>query len=222
MEQLHPLLNYILHIDSYLFSFVSTYGIWTYLVLFTIIFCETGLVILPFLPGDSLLFASGSIAAQSNSSLNIFLLFVLLVLASITGNQLNYFIGRKVGPQAFSSDSARFLNKKHLQKTHSFYEKHGGKTIIMARFIPIIRTFAPFVAGIAYMNHYQFFLYNLASAALWIGSLTGLGYFVGGLPLVKNNFTFVIYGIIIISLLPPMFTVLYRKWCTVYQKTKDS
>ncbi|KTD12113.1 DedA family protein [Legionella jamestowniensis] len=220
MEQLHPLLHYILHIDSYLLSFVSTYGTWTYLVLFTIIFCETGLVILPFLPGDSLLFASGSIAAHVDSSLNIFLLFALLVLASIAGNQLNYLIGRKVGPQVFSSNSSRLLNKKHLQKTHRFYEKHGGKTIIMARFIPIIRTFAPFVAGIGYMSHSQFFIYNLASAALWIGSLTGLGYFVGGLPIVKNNFTLVIYGIIVLSLLPPVFTFFYRKWFGIYQKTR--
>ncbi|CEK11242.1 DedA family protein [Legionella hackeliae] len=221
MEYLQQLLNYLLHIDTYLFSFVSNYGTWTYLVLFTIIFCETGLVILPFLPGDSLLFASGSVAAQTDSSLNIFLLFVLLVVASIVGNQLNYLIGRKIGPQVFTNNNSRFLNKKHLQKTHSFYEKHGGKTIIMARFIPIIRTFAPFVAGIGYMNHSHFFLYNLISATLWIGSLIGLGYFVGALPIVRENFTLVIYGIIVLSLLPPIVTFLYRKLFPVYQKVKE-
>ncbi|KTD24755.1 DedA family protein [Legionella lansingensis] len=211
MEQLHLICNTILHLDSYLFSFVSQYGAWTYLVLFLIIFCETGLVILPFLPGDSLLFASGSIAAQSSASLDIVLLFTLLVIASIIGNQLNYFFGRVIGPQVFTSDKSRFLNKKYLMKTHHFYEKHGGKTIIFARFIPIIRTFAPFIAGIGYMKRSHFFLYNIASATLWIGSLLFLGYFVGGLPFIKNNFTLVIYGIIVLSLLPPILTFLYRK-----------
>ncbi|WED43787.1 DedA family protein [Legionella cardiaca] len=218
MEQLQHLLNYVLHIDTYLFSFVSSYGVWTYLVLFAIIFCETGLVVLPFLPGDSLLFASGSVAAQSGASLDIFLLFGLLVLASITGNQLNYSIGKMVGPQVFSRSNSRLLNKKYLQKTHLFYEKHGGKTIIFARFIPIIRTFAPFVAGIGYMNRSQFFLYNITSATLWIGSLIWLGYFVGALPFVKNNFTLVIYGIIILSLLPPVLTFFFRKLLAVHQQ----
>ncbi|KTC84196.1 DedA family protein [Legionella brunensis] len=220
MDQLQHLLNYILHIDTYLFSFVSHYGTWTYFVLFAIIFCETGLVILPFLPGDSLLFASGSIAAQHEASLDILILFGSLVLASIIGNQLNYFIGRLVGPQVFSSNNSRFLNKKYLNKTHAFYEKHGGKTIILARFIPIIRTFAPFIAGIGYMNRSQFFLYNFASATLWIGSLVWLGYFVGALPIVKNNFTLVIYGIIILSILPPILTFLYRKLLAPQQHHK--
>lgn len=215
MDQLHHLINYILHIDTYLFSFVSHYGAWTYLALFLIIFCETGLVILPFLPGDSLLFASGSIAAQSNASLDIFLLLILLIVASFVGNQLNYFIGKGIGPQVFSDNHSRFLNKKYLKQTHDFYEKHGGKTIILARFIPIIRTFAPFIAGIGYMKQTHFFFYNLFSATLWIGSLLCLGYFVGGLPFVKENFSLVIYGIIFISLLPPVFTFIYRKFATV-------
>lgn len=214
MEHLQHLLNYILHIDTYLFSFVSHYGTWTYLALFAVIFCETGLVILPFLPGDSLLFASGSIAAQANASLDVFLLFILLICASIFGNQVNYFFGRALGPQVFSRSNSRLLNKKYLQQTHAFYEKHGGKTIILARFIPIIRTFAPFVAGIGYMNRSQFFFYNLISATLWIGSLVWLGYFVGALPFVKNNFAFVIYGIIVLSLLPPILTFFCRKLTT--------
>src|SRR6266568_2229865 len=173
------LLQYILHIDTYLFSFVSTYGVWTYVLLFAIIFCETGLVVTPFLPGDSLLFAAGSIAANASPALNIQMLFLLLLLASILGNKLNYLIGRAVGPKVFLAKHSWLLNKKHLAEAHRFYEKHGGKTIILARFIPIIRTFAPFVAGIGYMSLRQFSFYNILSAFLWIGSLLGSGYFFG-------------------------------------------
>ncbi|MDI9817652.1 MULTISPECIES: DedA family protein [unclassified Legionella] len=211
MEHLQHLIHYILHIDTYLFSFVSSYGTWTYLALFAVIFCETGFVITPFLPGDSLLFASGSIAAQPGTPLNIISLFLLLLIASIVGNQLNYFIGRMLGPQVFSNESSRLLNRKYLDETHAFYEKHGGKTIILARFIPIIRTFAPFIAGVGYMNRSHFFLYNVASAFLWIGSLLFLGYFFGSLPIIKDNFAFVIYGIIILSILPPFLAFLHRK-----------
>ncbi|KTD16472.1 DedA family protein [Legionella jordanis] len=211
MEHIQQLLNYILHIDGYLFSFVSTYGTWTYLVLFLIIFCETGLIIIPFLPGDSLLFASGSLAAQADASLDIIFLMVLLTLASVFGNQVNYLIGKRIGPQIFNKEGSLLLNKKYLGQTHAFYERHGGKTIILARFMPIIRTFAPFIAGIGLMRHSQFLAYNIASAVLWIGSLLCLGYFVGGLPFVKNNFTLVIYAIIAISLLPPVFSFAYHK-----------
>lgn len=208
------LINCILHIDTYLFAFVANYGTWTYLALFAIIFCETGFVVTPFLPGDSLLFVTGSIAAQPDTPLNILLLFSLLVIASTIGNQINYFIGRLIGPQIFSANHSRLLNRKYLEETHQFYEKHGGKTIILARFIPIIRTFAPFVAGVGYMSRYQFSLYNITSAILWIGSLLSLGYFFGSLPLIKDNFTIVIYGIIIISLMPPLLTFLYSKLIT--------
>lgn len=173
--------------------------IWHYLLSF---FCETGLVILPFLPGDSLLFAAGSIAAQPDNSFNIFTLFFLLFLASVIGNQLNFFIGRILGPRIFYANDSWLLNKKHLEETHAFYKRHGGKTIILARFLPIIRTFAPFVAGIGSMQILHFSLYNVLSAAIWISSLLGLGYFLGSIPIVKENFTIVIYSIILISLIP--------------------
>lgn len=211
MQTIHQLLNYILHIDTYLIAFVSTYGAWTYLALFAIIFCETGLVVTPFLPGDSLLFAAGSLAAQQNSPLNILSLFSLLIIASIAGNQVNYLIGKAIGPRVFSANHSRLLNKKYLIEAHQFYEKHGGKTIIFARFIPIIRTFAPFVAGVGYMTVSLFSMYNLVSALLWVGGLLSLGYFFGSIPIIKNNFALVIYGIIILSLLPPILAFLYRK-----------
>ncbi|HHF7345907.1 TPA: DedA family protein [Legionella feeleii] len=211
MQTIHQLLNYILHIDTYLIAFVSAYGIWTYLALFVIIFCETGLVITPFLPGDSLLFAAGSLAAQQNTPLSILPLFSLLVIASIVGNQINYLVGKAIGPRVFSANHSRLLNKKYLIEAHQFYERHGGKTIILARFIPIIRTFAPFVAGVGYMTVSLFSIYNLVSALLWVGSLLSLGYFFGSIPIIKDNFAVVIYGIIALSLLPPVLAFLYRK-----------
>lgn len=211
MSLLPQFFDYILHIDIYLNAIVSTYGFWTYALLFLVIFCETGLVITPFLPGDSLLFAAGSIAAQSASSLNIFFLFLLLFLASILGNQLNFFIGRALGPRIFSAKKSWLLNKKHLEETHAFYEKHGGKTIIFARFLPIIRTFAPFIAGIGTMHAVHFTLYNVLSAFIWIASLLSLGYFLGSIPIVKENFALVIYGIIFISILPPIVALFHRK-----------
>lgn len=209
---LEQLLQYILHIDSYLISFVTQYGIWTYLVLFAIIFCETGLVIFPFLPGDSLLFAAGSIAAHANHVLSIQLLMVLLILASILGNKINYFIGRKIGSRLdYKERKFRFINHKHLASTHEFYEKHGGKTIILARFIPIVRTFAPFVAGVSNMSLKQFSFFNIISAVLWIGSLLSAGYFFGRLPFIRDNFSLVVYAIILISLAPPLLAFCYRK-----------
>lgn len=202
MHYLQQFIEHLIHIDVYLNTFISTYGFWTYLALFAVIFCETGLVILPFLPGDSLLFAAGSIAAQPDNSFNIFTLFFLLFLASVIGNQLNFFIGRILGPRIFYANDSWLLNKKHLEETHAFYKRHGGKTIILARFLPIIRTFAPFVAGIGSMQILHFSLYNVLSAAIWISSLLGLGYFLGSIPIVKENFTIVIYSIILISLIP--------------------
>jgi membrane-associated protein len=214
MQSIHHLLNFILHLDTFLLTFVSNYGTWAYLLLFVIIFCETALIVTPFLPGDSLLFAAGSITAQTNASLNILALFFLLVIASAAGNQLNYFIGRAIGPRIFSAKRSWLFNKKHLVETHRFYERQGGKTIILARFIPIIRTFAPFVAGIGYMSIRQFSLYNITSALLWIGSLLGCGYFFGSLPIVKENFSIVIYGIIFISLTPPIVSFFSRRLST--------
>lgn len=211
METLQQLLNFILHIDQHLLAFVSTHGAWTYALLFVIIFCETGLVVTPFLPGDSLLFAAGTISAGSSNALNIHELFILLVLASTLGNGLNYLIGRLIGPRIFNSNQSWLLNKKHLTEAHAFYEKHGGKTIIIARFIPIIRTFAPFVAGIGYMSYRQFFIYNLASALLWIGSLLYASYMFGNIPLVKDHFSTVVMAIIVISLLPPIIGFFRRK-----------
>lgn len=211
MQSIQQLLDYFLHIDHYLISFVTTYGLWAYVTLFIIIFCETGLVITPFLPGDSLLFVAGSIAAQPEMPLNPLLLLLLLVTASILGNQLNYFIGKLIGPRVFSFKDSWILNKKYLEKTHHFYEKHGGKTIILARFIPVIRTFAPFIAGVGYMNSGRFSLYNVASAIIWISSLLGLGYFFGSFPLIKENCSIVIYCIILLSITPPIISFLYQK-----------
>ena len=211
MENIQTLLNYILHLDTYLISFVATHGMWTYLVAFAVIFCETGLVVTPFLPGDSLLFALGSIAAHSQNPLNILILLPLLIIASIVGNQVNYLMGRAIGPRVFSINRPWLLNKKHLEKAHQFYEKNGGKTIILARFIPIIRTFVPFIAGVSYMSFNLFHVYNISSAILWIGSLLGMGYFLGSLPVIKDNFSIVIYGIIVLSLIPPLIAFLYQK-----------
>ncbi|RUR13727.1 DedA family protein [Legionella sp. km772] len=211
MSLFSSFIDYILHIDVYLNTFVSSYGFWTYLLLFLIIFCETGLIITPFLPGDSLLFAAGSIAAQPGNSLNSIYLFLLLSLASILGNQINFMVGRLVGPRVFTAKDSWLLNKKHLDHAHQFYKQHGGKTLIFARFLPIIRTFAPFIAGIAKMHLVRFFLYNCSSAILWIGSLLGLGYFLGSLPFVKEHFTVVIYGIIGVSLLPAVLAYLGKR-----------
>ncbi|BCA94533.1 membrane protein [Legionella antarctica] len=215
MHYLHHLLDMILHIDVYLNSFVSQYGIFTYFVLFAVIFCETGLIVTPFLPGDSLLFAAGSIAAQPGNSLQILILFALLLLASILGNQVNYWVGKKIGPRMFTQKKSRLFNPKHMEETHAFYEKHGGKTLIFARFIPVIRTFAPFIAGIGKMELLHFSLYNLISALLWVGSLLSLGYFLGSLPIIKQHFTLVIYGVVFISLVPPVLTVLLQKGSSV-------
>ncbi|STX50592.1 DedA family protein [Legionella busanensis] len=197
---------FLLHIDTYLVNFASTYGIWTYLVLFAVIFCETGLIITPFLPGDSLLFVVGSFAAYPSSPLNIIILFLLLSGASILGNQVNYLIGRKIGPRVFTAKDSRFFNRKHLERAHQFYEKNGGKTIFLARFLPIIRTFVPFVAGVSYMRPVQFSYYNILSAVVWVGSLLFFGYFFGSIPIIKENFSIVIYSIIILSCLPPIIT----------------
>lgn len=211
MNSVQLLMDTILHIDVYLNAFVTDYGFWTYLVLFAIVFCETGLVVTPFLPGDSLIFTAASIAAQPSNSLHVVLLFMVLFSASILGNQINFLIGKFIGPRIFSAKKSWLFNKKYLEDTHAFYERHGGQTIIFARFIPIIRTFAPFIAGIAKMNALHFSVYNFVSALLWIGSLLTLGYFLGSLPIVKSNFTLVIYGVILISILPPIIAYFAKR-----------
>lgn len=211
MNTLNYLLDYVLHLDTYLVSFVAQHGAWTYLLAFAVIFCETGLIITPFLPGDSLLFVLGSIAAQEQNPLNILILLAVLILASILGNQINYSVGRLIGPKVFGMKNSWLFNKKHLLEAHEFYEKHGGKTIIFARFIPIIRTFAPFIAGVSYMSIRLFQFYNIGSAVLWIGSLLSMGYFLGSLPFIKEHFSVVIYGIIGVSLIPPLLALMYPR-----------
>jgi membrane-associated protein len=210
MTLLHTLTHYILHLDTFLFFCVAHYGALTYLLLFIIIFAETGLIVFPFLPGDSLLFVAGSIAASPDSKLNIQVLMVLLILASALGNKVNYLTGRAIGPRIFFSKKSWFFNKDYLLRAHRFYETHGGKAIIFARFIPMIRTFAPFVAGIGYMNLRQFSLYNLISAVLWVGTLSYLGYCFGTLPIIKNHFSLVIYGIVALSLMPIMLSFVIK------------
>jgi membrane-associated protein len=209
MQIISELVDFILHLDVHLNAIIQNFGIWTYLILFLIIFLETGIVITPFLPGDSLLFAAGSFAALG--SLNVFALFIILTLAAILGDTLNYWIGHFIGPRAFSGN-VRFLKKEYLDRTHGFYEKHGGKTIILARFIPIIRTFAPFVAGVGAMDYPRFFFFNVIGAVLWVALFTFGGYFFGNLPFVRDNFTIVILAIIVISVLPGVFEFLRDKY----------
>jgi membrane-associated protein len=193
--------DFILHLDIHLTALVNTYGWQTHLILFVVIFWETGVVIWPFLPGDSLLFAAGSIAALPNSPLNIGLLFILLSSAAILGDTVNYWIGNWFGPKAFYRDG-RFLKKKYLDQTKAFYDKYGAQTIVIARFVPIVRTFAPFVAGIGRMPYRRFIFFNVAGAILWNFLLLGAGYLFGGLETVKNNFSLVILAIIVLSCLP--------------------
>jgi membrane-associated protein len=200
MELLKTLFEILMHLDKHLDVVIRNYGIWTYAILFLIIFLETGLVITPFLPGDSLLFAAGTFAARG--SLNAWLLIASLSIAAIAGDSVNYWIGYIVGPQVFSKEKSRFLNKKHLYRTHQFYEKYGGKTIILARFIPIIRTFAPFVAGIGSMTYRRFILYNISGGIAWVTILALGGYLFGNIPIVKQNFSLAIFAIIILSILP--------------------
>jgi len=210
LEYLQTLIDFVLHIDRHLVEIVSEYQTWTYLILFLIIFAETGFVVTPFLPGDSLLFAAGAIIAKPESGLNIFLMCLLLIAAAVIGDMVNYFIGEYVGPKAFSG-KYKLLKKEYLEKTQSFYEKYGGKTIIYARFVPIVRTFAPFVAGIGTMHYGRFASYNVIGAVLWVAGFLFLGYFFGGLPIIKENFSLVIFAIIILSILPPVIEVLRKK-----------
>ena len=199
MEIINSLIDFVLHIDQYLNQIIQDYGFWTYALLFIIIFMETGFVITPFLPGDSLLFAAGTFAAIG--SLNVWLLWAICFAAAVLGDTVNYWIGKAIGPRAFEQNN-RFLKKEYLDKTQAFYDKHGGKTIVLARFVPIVRTFAPFVAGVGTMEYYRFLSYNVIGAFLWTGIFIWLGYFFGNIPFVQENFELVIVLIILISVVP--------------------
>lgn len=203
MEILTGMIDFILHIDVHLVAITSSYGAWAYAILFLIVFAETGLVVTPFLPGDSLLFAAGAIC--SLGTMDVMLLGGLLIIAAIIGDGVNYAIGKRVGPKVFIRKSSRLLNTDHLRRAHAFYERHGGKTIVLARFMPIVRTFAPFVAGIGEMRYRQFLAFNIGGAVIWVVSFLALGFFFGNQPAVKKNFTLVIGAIIVISVLPAIY-----------------
>jgi membrane-associated protein len=212
MDLIKYLIDLFLHLDTHLGEIIQSYGVWTYTILFLIIFCETGLVVTPFLPGDSLLFAAGAFAARGD--LNVLLLFIILTVAAIVGDTVNYWIGHYIGPKIFHKENVRFLNKAHLERTHKFYEKYGGKTIIVARFIPIIRTFAPFVAGIGSMTYWRFIAYNIVGGVLWVAVCIFGGYFFGNLEIVKRNFSLVILAIILISVLPIIIEFARQRFVT--------
>ena len=201
MELLTAFIDIILHLDIHLASLLTEYGAWIYGILFLIIFCETGLVVMPFLPGDSLLFVAGALAATS-PALEIDVLIAVLLAAAILGDNTNYWIGRAIGPKVFRWEQSRFFNRAAFDKTNSYFEKHGGKTIIIARFLPLLRTFTPFVAGVAHMTYSRYFLLDVAGGILWIVSLTLAGYWFGNIPFIKNNLTLMILVIIALSLLP--------------------
>ncbi len=203
------LIDFILHIDQHLQTLSAEYGVWIYVILFLIVFCETGLVVTPFLPGDSLLFAAGAISALGN--MNIHLMVVILLAAAILGDAVNFAIGKYFGEKLFSNPNSKIFKQEYLEKTHKFYEKYGGKTIIIARFVPIVRTFAPFVAGMGNMHYGRFLQYNVIGAVLWVVSLSYAGYFFGDLPFVKNNFGMVVIGIIVVSVLPMVFEIVRAK-----------
>jgi membrane-associated protein len=206
MQKLIEFFSYIvdifLHLDVHLAQLSAAFGPWMYLILFLIIFAETGLVVTPFLPGDSLLFAVGALTTLDGANLSIGVLWILLMLAAFLGDNLNYYLGRKVGPKIFSREKSWLLNPKNLQKTQAFYEKHGARTVIYARFVPIIRTFAPFVAGVGRMPYRRFMLFSLSASILWITGFLGAGYYFGNLPAVKSNFHIVIFTVIGVSILP--------------------
>ena len=210
MELIKYFIEIVLHLDKHLFDIVSQYGTWTYVILFLIIFCETGLVVTPLLPGDSLLFAAGAIA--SLGALRSDVLFIILSIAAIAGDTVNYWIGRWIGPSVFQKENSRIFKKEYLEKTHNFYEKYGNKTIILARFVPIVRTFAPFVAGIGRMTYGRFINYNIIGGIAWIAIFIFGGYYFGNIPIIKKNFTIVIFIIIIISIMPGVIEYLRHRY----------
>ncbi|MBR0570720.1 DedA family protein [Microvirga sp. STS03] len=216
MELIQHLISFILHIDQHLVDLLNEYENWIYLILFIIIFCETGLVVTPFLPGDSLLFALGALAALPTSGLNVWFLMGLLIVAAILGDSFNYFTGHKFGKTIYNKDYW-FLRQSHLRQAEKFYVKYGGRTIIYARFVPIVRTFAPFVAGMGNMNYKRFLLFNVVGAFVWVVFFIMIGYVFGNLPGVRSNFSLLVLGIIGISLLPPIYTIVKQRFATSKQ-----
>jgi membrane-associated protein len=217
VDLFHFLVDFVLHIDRHLVEIVTEYQNWTYLLLFVIIFIETGLVIWPFLPGDSLLFAAGAIAAMPGNPLSIYLLVILLFIAAFTGDNTNYSIGRFLGTKVYEKDY-KLIKRKYLDETHAFYEKHGGKTLVIARFMPIIRTFAPFVAGVGTMKYKRFLMFCIAGNVLWVNAFLWAGYFFGNIPAVKRNFSLVIFAIIFVSFMPPVYAFIKR---TIQSRRKN-
>jgi len=206
MDCIAKLVNIILHLNLYLGQVADSYGAWIYAILFLIIFCETGLVVFPFLPGDALLFTVGTLTAQ-NGPLNLPIILILLTVAGILGHTTNYWIGNSIGQRLFSNPRSRIFNRKHLEQTHAFFERHGAKTIMLSRFIPLIRTFAPFVAGMGSMSYRKFFAYNVIGAVVWVFGIVLLGHFFGNIPYVQKNFSLVILAIVVISMIPPALEI---------------
>jgi len=209
MEFIKSVIDFVLHLDVHLSGLIQTYGLWTYLILFAVIFCETGLVVTPFLPGDSLIFAAGTFAARGD--LKVVVLFLLLAAAAVIGDTVNYWIGKIIGPKVFQKENSRIFKKRYLDRTHEFYEKYGAETIIIARFVPIVRTFAPFVAGIGRMTYGKFLSYNVIGGVAWVALFTFGGYFFGNIPFVKKNFSLVIIAIILLSLVPVLYEFLKHR-----------
>nr|WP_320023801.1 DedA family protein [uncultured Acetobacterium sp.] len=209
MDIIINFINFILHLDESLYGIIQNYGLWTYLFLFLIVFCETGLVVTPFLPGDSLIFAAGALSAMG--SLNVFAFFTTFFVAAVVGDAVNYFIGKKIGNTILEKGKNKFVKKEYIIKAHKFYEKHGAMTIVIGRFIPIIRTFVPFVAGMGEMNFTKFVFYNIFGAFLWVGLFLTGGFLFGNVPIVKDNFTFVLIAIIVISVLPAIIAVVRER-----------
>lgn len=218
MDIIKFIIDFILHIDVHLAELVAQYGMWVYAILFLILFCETGLVVTPFLPGDSLLFVSGALAALPTNDLNVHTMVALMAVAAIIGDAVNYTIGRLFGEKLFSNPNSKIFRRSYLDKTHQFYEKHGGKTIILARFVPIVRTFAPFVAGMGHMSYRHFAAYNVIGALVWVLLFTYAGYLFGDLPVVQENLKLLIVGIIIVSILPGVIEIWRHKRAAARQQ----
>ncbi len=221
MEFIHFVIDFILHIDVHLAELVAQYGAWVYGILFLILFCETGLVVTPFLPGDSLLFVAGALAALPGNDLNVHLMVSLMAVAAIVGDAVNYTIGRLFGERLFRNPNSKIFRRSYLDQTHKFYEKHGGKTIILARFVPIVRTFAPFVAGMGHMSYRHFAAYNVIGALVWVLLFTYAGYLFGNVPIVQNNLKLLIVAIIVVSILPGVVEIWRHKRAAAKEKRQQ-